>query len=79
MNYFLYCLLIFSSLFQDFFLLKYVGEFGRSITAIITIPLFLIYILINKNKIYINDKIKILIKLGIYLLFIVLKYKYQIY
>lgn len=70
MNYFIYFTLVFSSVFQDFFLVNYIGEFGRSITAIITIPMFILYIILNKKKIVINKNIKILIKLGLYLLFI---------
>lgn len=70
MYYILYFILIFSSVFQDFFLINYIGEFGRSITAIIVIPIFIIYVVILRGKIYINKYLKLLIKLCIYLLFI---------
>lgn len=68
--YLLYFILIFSTVFQDFFLFNYIGEFGRSITAIITIPIFIIYVVILRKKIHINKYLKILIKLCIYLLII---------
>lgn len=70
MYYIMYFILIFSSVFQDFFLINYIGEFGRSITAIIVIPIFIIYVVILRGKIYINKYLKILIKLSIYLLFV---------
>lgn len=70
MLYYIYFALIFSTVFQDFFLVNYIGEFGRSITAIVVIPIFIIYTVVLRNKIYINKYIKILIKLSIYLLFV---------
>ena len=70
MLYYIYFILIFSSVFQDFFLVNYIGEFGRSITAIAVIPLFITYILFSRKKIFINKYLKILAKLSMYLLFI---------
>lgn len=70
MAYFIYFMLVFSSIFQDFFLVNIIGEFGRSITSIIVIPLFIMYFLFSKKKIGINRNIKILLYLAVYLLFI---------
>lgn len=70
MLYYIYFALIFSSIFQDFFLVNYIGEFGRSITAIVVIPIFIIYSVVLRKKIYINKYIKMLVGLAIYLLFI---------
>ncbi len=58
MAYFIYFILVFSSIFQDFLLVNIIGEFGRSITSIIVIPLFIIYF-IFRNKIMVNNNIKI--------------------
>lgn len=67
MEYIIYFILVFSSIFQDFFLINYIGEFGRSITAIIVIPIFIIYTVILRRKIVVNKNLKLLIILTTYL------------
>jgi hypothetical protein len=66
MEYYLYYFLVFISIFQDFFLVNSIGEFGRTPLGIIILPLFLILAFFVK-RLVINKYVKVLIILEIYL------------
>lgn len=69
MNYVLYCILIFSIIFQDLPLDNKLGFLGMSLTSLI-VPFIFITLVILRTKFKVNKYSKILIKLYIYILFI---------
>lgn len=66
MYYFMYLIIIVSTILQDFPLLNCMGKYASSITTIITIVLFLLYILLNK-KVSLDKYAKKILKLLGYL------------
>lgn len=67
--YFIYFILVFTSIFQDLVFYKYIGEFGRALTGLITVPIFLTFFILKK-KIFINIYVKKLIWLELYLIIV---------
>ncbi|PRR76512.1 hypothetical protein CPAL_01830 [Clostridium thermopalmarium DSM 5974] len=66
MNYLIYCILIITTIFQDFILGYKIGMFGKSLTGFITPILFILYMMIYR-RLKIDKWTKKLINLFLYM------------